>query len=89
MRVGGVFLLLALVVASSLAQQRTCVVPCVHRYHPYDVVPCVHVCYGPYGPQPCHPNGDAVPCVHVVHPYGDVVPCASMLLSIGLFGLSW
>jgi hypothetical protein len=64
-----------LIIAIAGRTQQMCVVPCVHRMHPYDVVPCSHVCYGPYGAFPCHPAGDAVPCVHVVHPYGDYVPC--------------
>jgi hypothetical protein len=54
--------------------QNWCQGPCVHRMHPYDVVPCSHVCYGPYGAFVCHPAGDAVPCVHPVHPY-DLYPC--------------
>jgi hypothetical protein len=54
---------------------RTCIVPCTHPMHPYDVIPCQHPCPGPYGPVPCHPAGDIVPCMHPVHPYGDVIPC--------------
>jgi hypothetical protein len=54
--------------------QYTCQVPCVHRMHPYDVVPCSHVCYNAYGYYPCHASGDAVPCIHPVHAY-DVVYC--------------
>jgi hypothetical protein len=55
--------------------QRTCVVPCVHRLHQYDVVPCSHPCTNGYVVFPCHPQGDAVPCVHPVHPAGDVIYC--------------
>lgn len=58
-----------------VAGQRTCTVPCVHRLHPYDIVPCTHPCQTPYGIAPCHPAGDIVPCVHPVHPYGDIVYC--------------
>jgi hypothetical protein len=58
----------------ALGQYRTCTVPCVHRVHPYDVIPCQHPCYGPYGAVPCHPAGDVIPCQHPVHPY-DYVPC--------------
>jgi hypothetical protein len=72
---GLLVLTLSLVVTVSGAGQRTCVVPCVHRMHQYDVIPCQHACYGPYGAFPCHPMGDAVPCVHPVHPYGDYIPC--------------
>jgi len=71
--------LVVLVVAPSSGGQypppRTCVVPCTHPMHPYDVIPCQHVCYGPYGAYPCHPAGDAVPCMHPMHPYGDVIYC--------------
>jgi hypothetical protein len=63
------------VTKEELIAQNTCIVPCVHRMHPYDVIPCQHVCYGPYGAVACHPAGDAVPCMHPVHPYGDYVPC--------------
>jgi hypothetical protein len=56
------------------SQQNWCPGPCTHRMHPYDVVPCSHVCYGPYGAYACHPMGDAIPCIHPVHPY-DLYPC--------------
>jgi hypothetical protein len=69
---GGLPLALLLKPAVAAAQ---CVIPCVHRVHPYDVVPCMHVCFSPYGPVPCHPLGDAVPCIHPVHLFGDIIPC--------------
>jgi hypothetical protein len=56
-----------------LAQGRMCTAPCVHRLHPYDIIPCQHICYGPYGAFVCHPY-DTIPCVHPVHPY-DYVRC--------------
>ncbi len=68
-------LVVFLITSLSSGQYRTCVLPCVHRLHPSDVIPCQHVCYGPYGAFPCHPAGDAVPCMHAVHPYGDIVYC--------------
>ena len=54
--------------------QRTCTVPCIHRVHPYDVVPCTHPCQTPYGVVACHPAGDAIPCIHPLHPF-DVIYC--------------
>jgi hypothetical protein len=70
-----ILLLLLAQLLPMLHAQRTCTVPCIHRMHPYDVVPCTHACQGPFGVFPCHPNGDIVPCVHWVHPYGDIVYC--------------
>jgi hypothetical protein len=33
----------------SVRQQPVCVAPCIHRYHQFDVYPCVHVSYSAYG----------------------------------------
>ena len=69
------FVVAVLTAPSSEAEQyRTCQLPCAHRVHLYDVVPCAHPCYGPYGPIACHPVGDAIPCMHPVHAW-DVIPC--------------
>lgn len=49
-------------------------VPCTHRAHAADVVPCSHACFNYYyGAQPCH-RADTVPCTHPAHP-ADTVPC--------------
>jgi hypothetical protein len=62
------------VAALPAAAQRYCTIPCGHRIHRFDVIPCSHPCYGPYGIYPCHAMGDAIPCVHPVHAW-DYVPC--------------
>ena len=54
--------------------QRVCPVPCGHRMHRFDVGPCRHPCYGPYGMYPCHAAGDTYPCSHPVHTF-DYAPC--------------
>jgi len=54
--------------------QRRCPVPCGHRMHRFDVGPCRHPCYGPYGMYPCHAAGDTYPCSHPVHTF-DYAPC--------------
>jgi hypothetical protein len=52
-----------------------CIIACRHgTLHPYDLIPCMHVCYGTYGAVPCH-QADTIPCSHPVHPYGDLIPC--------------
>lgn len=56
------------------------VTPCSHPLHPMgDVLPCAHVCYGPFGPTRCHPMGDVIPCTHRAHPNGDLSPCVHRL----------
>lgn len=50
-------------------------VPCTHRAHTMDVVPCQHPCMTPWGYAPCHPQGDVFPCSHPAHPVGDLIPC--------------
>jgi hypothetical protein len=55
------------------SSRRTTIVQCTHPAHPNgDLVPCVHVCPGPYGPVPCH-RADVVACSHPMHPNGDVI----------------
>jgi hypothetical protein len=61
-------------IAPVRANYRYCNAPCIHQAHQYDLGPCSHPCYSPFGPVPCHPNGDVYPCVHKLHPW-DVVVC--------------
>ena len=69
-----VILLSLFAARTTLATQRYCKIPCGHRAHPYDLAPCRHPCYGPYGAYPCHSAGDAYPCVHPLHAF-DYVLC--------------
>jgi hypothetical protein len=50
---------------------------CMHLAHVMDQTPCGHVCFGPYGPAPCHAF-DTVPCSHALHPMGDVSTCGHL-----------
>ena len=70
----GLSLLLLSLSTASAHEQRYCTVPCGHRMHRYDIGPCGHPCYGPYGMYPCHSAGDMYPCVHPVHTF-DYIPC--------------
>ena len=73
-RIAVVVILALLAVRTAVATQRYCTVPCSHRAHPYDLAPCRHPCYGPYGVYACHAAGDAYPCVHPMHQW-DYILC--------------
>ena len=74
LRIAIAVILAVIAVRTAAAAQRYCPVPCSHRFHAYDIGPCQHPCYGPYGVYPCHAAGDAYPCVHPMHPY-DYILC--------------